>query len=90
MHHAAVTDGGENAGEREFVAEDGRLEIAIGIGDRAARTKEDVLVSATVLGKSEFGIGAAIEVIEDSFGAATLCDATEILNVDDAWRSDGR
>jgi hypothetical protein len=67
------------------VAEDGCLQIAIGIGDSTAGTEEDVLKGAAVLGEGEFSVGAAIEVVEDCFGAAALGDTAKIFDVDDAW-----
>jgi hypothetical protein len=50
------------------------------------RAKGDVIEYAAVFAKSDFTLGAAIEIVEDNFREAALRQMAEVMDVDDAWR----
>jgi hypothetical protein len=88
VHEAAVADGSEQERESEIEAENASAQGTIGKCDRVAGTEGNVLINAAILAQSDFTFGAAIEVIEDGAGHATLGDASEIPDADHARRGD--
>jgi hypothetical protein len=90
MDEAAVADRSKNGRESERLAEDLRAKIGIGNGNGLARTEGDVVKNAAIFAESDFALGATIEIIEDDFGKAALRQGAEIVNVDDARRTERR
>jgi hypothetical protein len=89
MHEAAVANGSEKKRESEIKAENAGAQGTISESDRMTRTEGNVLIDAAVFAEGHFTIGAAIEVIEDGAGHATLSDGAEISDADDARGGDG-
>jgi hypothetical protein len=89
VHEAAVADGSEQERESEIEAENAGAQGTTSESDCVARTEGDVLIDAAILAEGDFAFGAAIEVIEDGAGHATLSDGAEISDADNARRGDG-
>jgi len=50
---------------KEFVAKHASLQAAIGDGHRAAGAERNIAKGPAILGQREFGLGAAIQIVED-------------------------
>src|SRR5258708_26007184 len=83
MHQPAIPHGSEHRRKREIVPQYASFEIAIGNGDRPARTEGYVAKGATIFVEREFRFGAAIEVVEDCFRQTALGKAAQIFDIDD-------
>jgi len=89
IHHAGIADGSENGGEGKIEGEDARADVCFGNGDGPARAKGDVVKDAAIFAEGDFGVGAAVEVIEDDARNTALGDFAEIVDVDDGGRKSG-
>ena len=82
MHKAAVADGGEDGGERDFLAGNLRGEIALARGDGMTRAEREGFKGTDVFAESEFALGAAFDVIEDYAGETLLGQSSQVVNAD--------
>ena len=89
IEHATAADRCQQERELEALTEDGHVQIALGDRDRVARAEDHVVEDAAVLPQREFGVGAAVDVVEHRARHAALGHEPEIGDVDDARRVDG-
>jgi len=89
VHEAAVADGGEQERESEIEAENAGAQVAIGDGDRMARSEGDVLIDAAIFSECNLAFGAAIKVVENGPGHAALGEGAKIRDADHSGRGDG-
>jgi hypothetical protein len=72
MHEPTVAYGSKQKWQLEIVAKNAGAEVAIGEGDREARTKGDVIIYAAIFAQSDFAFGSAVKIVENRPGQTTF------------------
>ena len=82
VEHSRAAHRREQEGQRELGAEDRRAKVDRRDGARVARPQQHVVEGPHVLAQGDFGVGAAIDVVEDDARHPALGKAPEIGNVE--------
>jgi hypothetical protein len=85
IEHAAAAHGCEDERQFERHAEHAGLQIDGGYRDRAARAERNLLERPDVIAQRDFGIGAAVDVIEHHPGQPALRQPAQITDIEYMW-----
>ena len=89
--HAAAADRGEKEGEVEPGVEHGRREVAARGRHGRPRSEHHVVKCPAVLAERQFGVGSAVDVVEDHSGQSSPGRAAQVGDVQDmGWVHAGR
>src|SRR5262249_14436774 len=87
MHNAAVSNGGQHRRECKIATQHPGTQIARSKCNGVARLEDNILKSAPILAKRNLVFRTAVKIIEHDSGQSATGQSTEILYVDDLWRT---
>jgi hypothetical protein len=82
MHEPTVTNGSEQEGKSEVKSQNAGGQIAGRNHNSVTRPERQVVKYPAILTECHLAFGAAVEIIEDSFGHAPAGNTAEIVDAD--------